>query len=65
MNGFIHVSDTPFFSVTDTDGHFEMEGLPAGTYVVGALHETMGQQWTTITVEPHQTAKADFSFRLN
>jgi plastocyanin len=64
MNAFINVADTPFFAVTDKDGHFNIEGLPAGTYVLGAVHEKMGEQTITITVKPHETSKADFSFAL-
>jgi plastocyanin len=64
MNAFINVADTPFFAVTDKDGHFNIEGLPAGTYVLGAVHEKMGEQTITITVNPHETSKADFSFAL-
>jgi plastocyanin len=64
MNAFINVADTPFFAVTDKDGHFNIEGLPAGTYVLGAVHEKMGEQTITITVKPHETSKADVSFAL-
>ena len=64
MNAFINISDTPFFAVTDADGGFRIEGLPAGTYVLGAVHEKMGEQTMTVTVEPHATARADFSFGM-
>lgn len=62
MNAFINVSATPFFAVTDAAGHFSISGLPAGTYTLAAVHEKMGEQTMTVTVEPKQTAKADFSF---
>ncbi|HEX4578125.1 MAG TPA: carboxypeptidase regulatory-like domain-containing protein [Edaphobacter sp.] len=62
MNAFINVSATPFFAVTDTNGHFSISGLPAGTYTLAAVHEKMGEQTMTVTVEPKSTAKADFSF---
>jgi plastocyanin len=62
MNAFINVSATPFFAVTDADGNFSIGGLPAGTYTLAAVHEKMGGQTMTVTVEPKQTAKADFSF---
>ncbi len=62
MNAFINVAPTPFFAVTDADGHFGITGLPAGHYVFGAVHEKMGEQDIDVTVKPHETAKADYSF---
>jgi plastocyanin len=62
MNAFINVSPMRFFSVSDADGHFELRGLPPGDYVIGAVHEKMGEQTMQVTVSPHQTATADFSF---
>jgi hypothetical protein len=64
MNAFVNVSDTPFFAVTDTDGHFKIEGLPAGDYVLAAVHESMGEQTMALTVKPHQTANANFSYAM-
>jgi plastocyanin len=64
MNAFINVSATPFFAVTSPDGHFSIGGLPAGTYTLAAVHEKMGEQTITVTVEPKGTATADFSFSV-
>jgi plastocyanin len=64
MNAFINVSATPFFAVTDAAGHFSISGLPAGTYTLAAVHEKMGEQTMTVTVEPKGTSKADFSFSV-
>jgi plastocyanin len=62
MNAFINVSATPFFAVTDTNGHFGITGLPPGTYTLAVVHEKMGEQTMAVTIEPRGTAKADFSF---
>jgi plastocyanin len=62
MNAFINVSATPFFAMTDTDGHFAISGLPAGDYVLAAVHEKMGEQELHVTVKAHETAKADYAF---
>ncbi len=64
MNAFINESETPFFAVTDAKGHFEIKGLPAGTYTLGAVHEKMGEQTMTVTVKPHGVETADFSYSL-
>jgi plastocyanin len=62
MNAFINVSATPFFAVSDADGHFVINGLPAGAYTLAAVHEKMGEQDMTVTVAAQGTAKADFRF---
>lgn len=62
MNAFINVSATPFFAVTDTAGHFDLRGLPPGDYVLGAIHEKLGEQTMQVAVTANAAAKADFSF---
>ncbi len=62
MNAFINVSPTPFFAITDANGRFFISGLPPGNYVLGAVHEKMGEQTLPITVPPKGTVKADFRF---
>ncbi len=62
MNAFINVADSPFYAVSDPDGHFEIKGLPPGTYTIAALHEKLGEQTATVTVVPHSTSPASFTF---
>jgi len=62
MNAFINVSATPFFAVSDAEGHFELRGLPPGEYTIGAVHEKLGEKTLQVTVTAQGTAKADFSF---
>ncbi len=64
MNAFINVSQTPFFAVSDANGHFDLRGLPPGTYTLAAVHEKLGERTMQVTVTPNTTAKADFSFAM-
>ncbi|HWZ52555.1 MAG TPA: carboxypeptidase regulatory-like domain-containing protein [Granulicella sp.] len=62
MNAFVNVSATPFFAVTGTDGHFEIKGLPAGQYTLGAVQEKLGEQTIEVTVTAGAATKAEFSY---
>jgi plastocyanin len=64
MNAFINVADTPFYAVTDADGHFEIKGLPAGRYELAAVHEKLGEQTMSVTVKAQDTQKADFTYAM-
>jgi plastocyanin len=64
MNAFINVSATPFFAVSDASGHFDLKGLPAGQYVLGAVHEKLGEQTMTVTVSAKGMVKGDFTFAI-
>jgi plastocyanin len=64
MNAFINVSATPFWAVSDANGHFELKGLPAGTYTLAVVHEKMGEQTTTVTIAPKEAEKADFTYSM-
>lgn len=62
MQAFVAVMSHPFFDVTDTDGQFTIENLPAGTYTVEVWHERLGTQTAEVTVGEGESATQDFSF---
>jgi plastocyanin len=64
MNAYLGVLDHPFYAVTGEDGAFELKGLPPGTYIVEAWHETLGTQTQTVTVGAKQTSDTAFTFKL-
>jgi plastocyanin len=64
MSAFINVSATPFFAVTDNDGHFEIKGLPPGMYTLAAVHEKMGEQTITVKIASKERAKAEFTYSM-
>ncbi len=63
MVSFIGVAAHPFHAVTEVDGAFALEGLPAGTYVVDAWHEKLGTLRQTVTVSDGQRRSIAFSFQ--
>ena len=47
MKSWVLVSDHPFFAVTDENGNFSIEGIPAGTYEVVCWQEKFGKRTIT------------------
>lgn len=43
VRGYVAVFEHPYFAVTDEQGAFRIDGLPAGTYGVKVWHESMPQ----------------------
>lgn len=67
MGSFVTVVDHPFYAITGTDGSFEIENLPAGTYTIEARHEVEGfgdggAFTATVTVGASDTVTQDFVF---
>jgi len=62
MASYVGVMSTPFFAVTNSDGSFEIKGLPPGTYTVEAWQEKLGTRSATITIGPSQSQTTSFTF---
>lgn len=62
MQGFIGVVSHPYFAVSGEDGSFTISNLPAGSYTVGAWHETLGEQEQSVTVDANGAAEISFDF---
>jgi hypothetical protein len=63
MISYAGVTEHPFFAVTKDDGSFEIKGLPAGTYTIGAWHEQLGEQTQSVTVDGATPAKLSIVFK--
>jgi plastocyanin len=50
MHGYIAVSDSPYFAVTDAAGKFEIKDLPVGTYTLEAWHPVLGEKTLKIVI---------------
>lgn len=63
MRAYVGVLSHPFFAVTDKDGHFEIKGVPPGTYTVVAWHEKYPQGLTqSVTVGASEKKEQNYSF---
>ncbi len=40
MNCYVGVFSNPFFAVSDSNGHYEIDGLPSGKYTLELWHES-------------------------
>jgi plastocyanin len=60
MRGLILVLDTPYFVITDSLGHFRMEGLPPGHYLLKAWLNSKTTLELPIDLIAGQTFHAEF-----
>jgi hypothetical protein len=60
MRGLILVLNTPYFVMTDTDGHFRLSGLPAGRYTLKAWIDSRTTREKPVELKNGQTLKVDF-----
>ncbi len=60
MRVLILVLNTPYFVMTDTDGHFRLSGLPAGRYTLKAWIDSKTTREKAIELKNGQTLRVDF-----
>tara|TARA_B100000029_G_scaffold497996_1_gene566235 strand:- start:2549 stop:3259 length:711 start_codon:yes stop_codon:yes gene_type:complete len=63
MKTWVLVSDHPYFAVTDSNGNFSIDGIPAGTYEVVCWQEKFKKSplTATVTIGTGDTTQ-DFTF---
>ncbi len=60
MRGLILVLNSPYFVMTDTDGHFRLSGLPAGHYTLKAWIDSRTTREKPVELNNGQTLHVDF-----
>jgi plastocyanin len=60
MRGLILVLNTPHFVMTDTSGHFRLEGLPVGHYTLKAWIDSRTTREKPVDLKSGQTLHVDF-----
>jgi hypothetical protein len=62
MTAWVVVNPNAYFNTSDEEGQFRIEGVPPGTYTLGAWHETLGMKTAQVTVKEGQEAEVSFEF---
>jgi len=60
MRGLVLVLNTPYFVMTDTSGHFRLEGLPAGHYTLKAWIDSRTTREKPVELKNGETFHVDF-----
>jgi plastocyanin len=63
MNAFILVFAHPFFSITDGEGRYRINNVPAGTYNVIAWNEGIAADPKPVTIAAGAVAELDLAVR--
>jgi hypothetical protein len=62
MQGYVVVSDNPYFATSDKDGGFTIEKAPVGTYSVQVWHEVYGIKTEKVTVKEGATSTIEVTY---
>lgn len=62
MSAYIVVTSSPYFAVTDKNGHFTIEGVPVGGYEIEAWHERLGSLLRKVVVTEDRSSRVDLVF---
>jgi plastocyanin len=61
MEGFVVVLANSLYAVSDAQGHFEIKGVPPGSYTVAVWHPKLKGKPQPVTVEAGKPATVDFT----
>jgi hypothetical protein len=62
MSAVIIVVTTPYFTMTDANGHFALDGLPPGSYRVDIWHERLGLKQTRVNLQANKPLALEVIF---
>ena len=62
MQGYIVVSDNPYFAVSGAMGAYEIQDVPTGKHTIEMWHEYYGLKTASVTVEEGAVASLDYSY---
>ncbi len=63
MKMYVNVVKSPFYAVTDSNGKYEIKGLPPGDYTLAFVQEKLGEQDQKVTLAAKDSKTVDASFK--
>lgn len=63
MEAYVLVLTNPYYSITDEEGAFRIDGVPAGTYDVRVWHERLNGEPQKVTVGEEDTIEVAFPLK--
>ena len=60
MRGLVLVVDTPYFVITDTEGHYRITGLPAGHHALKVWLDSRTTLERPVDLRNNETLRVDF-----
>jgi plastocyanin len=63
MSAYVVVAETPYFAVTNAAGEFAISGVPPGSYVLKAWHESSKPKEQKVEVKESNAVRVDFDLR--
>lgn len=62
MENWLYVVENPYFSISDQEGHFQIDQVPPGKYDLVVWHPVLGIQEQTVTVAANDSITMNFEF---
>jgi len=62
MTGYIGIVSNPYFAISDDQGKFKVENVPAGKQTIEVWHEVYGPLTQSVEVKAGDTVNVEFSY---
>lgn len=63
MSAYVVVLETPYFALTDQEGHYTITGVPPGTYRLSTWHEKLKAASKTVTVHGENSVEVNWELQ--
>ncbi len=65
MEGWIYPAQSPLYAITDADGMYRIEGIPAGRYRVSVWHPYLGKKRERLQFEAGTVTTWDYAYEAS